>query len=61
MTNYDELTRMLDALIETEGSAKSKWMNVPAIMMETTPDLSWVGFYLVGDSSSTPFRDALRA
>lgn len=46
MTNYDELTRMLDALIETEGSAKSKWMNVPAIMMETIPDLSWVGFYL---------------
>ena len=46
MTNYDELTRMLDALIETEGSAKSKWKNVPAIMMETIPDLSWVGFYL---------------
>lgn len=46
MTNYDELTRMMDALIETEGSAKSKWMNVPAIMMETIPDLSWVGFYL---------------
>lgn len=46
MTNYDERTRMLDALIETEGSAKSKWMNVPAIMMETIPDLSWVGFYL---------------
>lgn len=46
MTNYDELTRMLDALIRTEGSAKSKWMNVLAIMMETIPDLSWVGFYL---------------
>lgn len=46
MTNYDELTRMTDALIRTEGSAKSKWMNVPAIMMETILDLSWVGFYL---------------
>lgn len=46
MTNYDELTRMLDALARAEGSAKSKWMNVPAIMMETIPDLSWVGFYL---------------
>lgn len=46
MTNYDEFTRMLDALARAEGSAKSKWMNVPAIMMETIPDLSWVGFYL---------------
>lgn len=46
MTNYDKLIRMTDALIETEGSVKSKWMNVPAIMMETIPDLSWVGFYL---------------
>lgn len=47
MTNYDELTRMTDALIATEGSERSKWMNVPAIMMETIPDLSWVGFYLL--------------
>lgn len=46
MTDYDELTRMTDALIRTEGSAKSKWMNVLAIIMETIPDLSWVGFYL---------------
>lgn len=46
MTNYDKLIRMTDALIETEGSVKSKWMNVPAIMMETIPDLSWAGFYL---------------
>lgn len=46
MTNYDKLIRMTDALTRAEGSVKSKWMNVPAIMMETIPDLSWVGFYL---------------
>lgn len=42
----DELTRMIDALLTTEGSARSKWINVPAILKSTIPDISWVGFYI---------------
>jgi len=43
---YAGLARQLDALLETETDWLANAANTCALVMESLPDLNWVGFYL---------------
>lgn len=44
---YDELSTQLQALLGDERDAIANLANAAALIWHTTPDLNWVGFYLL--------------
>ena len=51
MTDYDLLTKQLEALAETENGFVPVLSNAAALLYESLDDLNWAGFYLMDKGS----------
>lgn len=50
-TNYDLLTRQLDALLSGETDLVANLSNASALLNENLSQINWVGFYLMKNSA----------
>ena len=50
-TNYDLLSRQLDALLTDETDIIANLSNTSALLNENLSDINWVGFYLVKNNA----------